>query len=80
MLVDFESIACPTKVIGTDPTLPYSYLPKFDLSDIVTIDYDFLPDTTHFLQLENPRQCADVVQSFLRTRVWLILIGIQPMA
>ena len=41
--VEFEEITCPVKVIGADPTLPYSYLPTLDLSDMLNVDYDFLP-------------------------------------
>ena len=65
VLVDFETLQCPVKVIGADPTLPYSYLPTFDLSHVLTVDYDFLPETTHFLQLEQPQACADAVRGFL---------------
>ncbi len=65
VLVDFPSLHCPVKVIGADPTLPYSYLPTLDLSDIVEVDYDFLPDATHFLPLEQPGQCVDGLTRFL---------------
>lgn len=66
VLVDFEHIRCPVKVLGADPTLPYSYLPTFDLSYVVKLDYDFLPESTHLLQLEQPEKCARVVVEFLR--------------
>ena len=65
VLVDFDEFRCPIKVIGADPTLPYSYLPTFDLSHVLTVDYDFLPETTHFLQLEQPEACAESVREFL---------------
>ena len=64
-LVDFETLPCPTKVIGADPTLPYSYLPAFNLSDVLTVDYDFIPDTTHLLQLEKPAECVEAVRKFI---------------
>ena len=63
--VDFTEIMCPVKVIGADPTIPYSYLPTLDLSDILSVDYDFLPDATHFLQLEKPTECAAMLRDFL---------------
>ena len=63
--VDFESLECPIKVIGADPTLPFSYLPTLDLSDILSVDYDFLPEATHFLQLEKPAECADSLRQYL---------------
>ena len=65
VLIDFPSSKCPTKVIGADPTLPYSYLPTLDLSDAVGVDYDFLPDATHFLQLEQPEECVDTMREFV---------------
>ncbi|MCY4398605.1 MAG: alpha/beta hydrolase [Gemmatimonadetes bacterium] len=64
-LVDFGNLPCPTKVIGSDPTLPYAYLPTFDLGHIQTVDYDFIPDTTHFLQLEKPSECVRAMCEFL---------------
>ncbi len=64
-LVDFGHLPCPTKVIGSDPTLPYAYLPTFNLSHIQTVDYDFIPETTHFLQLEKPAECARTMCGFM---------------
>ncbi len=65
VLVDFEKLRCPIKVIGADPTLPYSYLPTLDLSDVMTVDYDFLPEATHLLQLEQPGECVEVTRDFI---------------
>ena len=65
VLIDFGTMKCPTKVIGADPTLQYSYLPTLDLSDIMAVDYDFLPEATHFLQLEEPEQCVDAMREFI---------------
>ena len=65
VLIDFSTMKCPTKVIGADPTLPYSYLPTLNLSDIMAVDYDFLPEATHLLQLEEPEQCAEALHDFL---------------
>lgn len=65
-LVDFEALRCPTKVIGADPTLPVSFLPSVDISEIVQIDYDFIPESTHLLQLEVPEQCVAVMIEFLQ--------------
>ena len=66
VLVDFDETVCPTKVIGADPTLPYSYLPTLDPGDVFTVDYDFLPDASHFLQLEQPKQCATLLHEFVQ--------------
>lgn len=65
VLADLDSLSCPTKVIGADPTLPTAYLPTFSLSHILTVDYDFLPGTTHLLQLEKPAECVKLVREFL---------------
>ena len=66
VLADLDSLSCPTKVIGADPTLPTAYLPTFSLGHILTVDYDFLPETTHLLQLEKPAECVELVREFLR--------------
>jgi pimeloyl-ACP methyl ester carboxylesterase len=65
VLVDFAKFHCPIKVIGADPTLPYSYLPTLDLSDIMHVDYDFLPNATHFLPIEQPETCAHEVRNYI---------------
>ena len=67
VLVDFDTLLSPTKVIGADPTLPYSYLPTLDLTDVYTVDYDFLPDTSHYLQFEQPENCVKAMLEFLET-------------
>ena len=66
VLVDFEETECPTKVIGADPTLPYSYLPTLAPGHMLTVDYDFLPGASHFLQLEQPKQCATLLHEFVQ--------------
>ena len=65
VLAEIEDPPCPTKVIGADPTLPFSFLPTLDLSEMVGVDYDFVPDATHFLQLEQPRRCVEMTIEFL---------------
>ena len=65
VLVDFDASRCPTKVIGADPTLPFSYLPTLDLSGIESVDYDFVPESTHLLQLEKPEVCVALVKEYL---------------
>ena len=62
---DVRSLSCPTKIIGADPTVPFSFLPSVDLGDVVALDYDFVPETTHFLQLEQPQACIDLMLDFL---------------
>lgn len=64
-LLDLSMLNCPTKVIGADPTLAYAYLPTFDLSHASAVDYDFIPDASHLLQVERPKHCAEMVREFL---------------
>ena len=63
-LIELDALHCPTKVISADPTVPYSYLPSADLSGILSVDYDFLPDTSHLLQLEQPQECVAIMREF----------------
>lgn len=65
--VNVDAISCPVKVIGADPTIPYSYLPSLDLDSIARVNYDFLPEATHFLQIEQPAECVGIMLDFLRT-------------
>ncbi|MCY3883764.1 MAG: alpha/beta hydrolase [Gammaproteobacteria bacterium] len=59
--VDVEALSCPVKVIGSDPVMLHSYMPTVDLGEILALDYDFVPDTTHFLQLEQPEACISAM-------------------
>ena len=63
-----DSIDIPLKVIGADPAVPYSFLPSYDLSTLTVLDYDFIPDTTHLLQLEVPLRCVELTREFLRAQ------------
>ena len=58
-------LKCPVKVVGSDPTVPYSFVPAMDVKTLTMLNYDFLPETTHFLQLEHPQDCADAMTEFL---------------
>lgn len=64
-LLDLDLIACPKKIVGADPTLPHSYLPTLDQRSAYEVDYDFIPETTHLLQLEKPEECVAVTREFL---------------
>ena len=63
-----DSIDIPVKVIGSDPTATFSFLPSMDLSTLTVLDYDFVPDTTHLLQLEAPHDCVELTVQFLRAQ------------
>ena len=64
---DFRSLGCPVKVVGSDPTIRFSFMPAFDLSALDEMNYDYIPDSTHLLLLEYPRECASVLVEFLET-------------
>lgn len=62
---DTAHLACPVKVIGGDPSIEFSSLPSVDLEGLIGWDYDFIPHTTHFLQLEHPEECVSTMVAFL---------------
>ena len=63
--VDLDKLPCPVRVIGSDPLLPSSYLPTVDLSHMLDVDFDFLPDATHYMQIEQPQECVKFVREFV---------------
>lgn len=70
-VLDVELVSCPTKVISGDPMIRNVFLPSFDLGHLSTVDYDFIPDTTHLLQLEKPADCASVTREFLERQAFV---------
>ena len=66
VIVDFDAISCPTKIIGPDPALPYAYVPSYNLNSFVTIDYEYIPQTSHFMQFEKPEHCVQITKNFLK--------------
>ncbi len=60
-----DSLSCPVKAIGSDPTIPYSFMPSMDLSTLTMMNYDFIPESTHFLPLEFPEECVALTVEFL---------------
>ena len=65
LLVNFTDVSCPVKILGSDPTVSYSYLPTIDFSHIVNMDYSLLPGSTHWLQIEKPKECVEQLYQFL---------------
>ncbi len=63
--VNVDKLPCPTKAIGADPMVPHSFMPTVDLSELMILDYDFVPETTHLLQLEAPGVCVHLMLEFL---------------
>ncbi|MCY4011308.1 MAG: alpha/beta hydrolase [Gammaproteobacteria bacterium] len=67
--VDLETLACPVKVIGSDPATPHTFLPTVSMRELLALDYDFVPETSHFLQLEEPEECAATAMQFIAEAV-----------
>ena len=63
--VDPASVRRPVKVIGADPSLPYPFWPTFDFAELLGMDYEFVPGTTHFLQMEKPEECVARLRAFI---------------
>ena len=63
--VDPASVRCPVKVIGADPSLPYPIWPTFNFAELLDMDYEFVPGTTHFLQVEKPEECVARLRAFM---------------
>ena len=48
---------CPVKAISADPTITGTYLPGEGMEELVHVDYDFVPETSHLHQIEAPNRC-----------------------
>ena len=71
--VDVDAITCPLTVIGSDPVARHSFLPTVAMNEIMALNYDFIPETTHFLQLEEPEQCVATMLEFIGDEGELVL-------
>ena len=58
MQIDTRQVRCPVKVVGSDPTNSFTFMPSMDFDELARMSYDFLPETTHLLQLEEPEKCV----------------------
>ena len=45
------------------------------MNEIMALNYDFIPETTHFLQLEEPEQCVAALLQFIGDEGELVLAG-----
>ena len=63
--LDLDTLGIPVKVIGSDPMIPFSFLPSVNPTLVRKVDYDFVPDATHMLQLEEPEACVVLMLDFL---------------
>ena len=67
IIISLEALRCPVKVIGADPLTPFSFLPATDPNLIAKVGYDFIPETTHYLPLEEPEDCAALLTDFVES-------------
>jgi pimeloyl-ACP methyl ester carboxylesterase len=64
-----NELQCPTILIGGDPDAPFAGPPARvcrAVHEEMGTPYISIPGTTHFLQLEEPDACREVLLSFLR--------------
>ncbi len=52
-------------MIGADPTISFNHMPTIDMSGLITDGYDYVPNRSHFLQLEDPEPTAQLAVEFL---------------
>ena len=61
-------VKVPVKLIGADPHIegagPPALIAKA-IAEEIPLEYESIPDTTHFLQIERPELCLRAVKSFL---------------
>jgi pimeloyl-ACP methyl ester carboxylesterase len=65
-----KRLRMPTIVIAADPDLPDAGAPALicrALHQDTGINYTIIRDTTHFLQVEQPRACRDALMAFLQS-------------
>ena len=68
MQLDQTRVSCPVKTLAADPTKPpMAFMSGTDLDALIATGYDFLPDATHLLQLEEPGFCEGFTAEALAT-------------
>ena len=64
-ITETRDAPCPVKAISADPTIVGTYLPGEGMEELVHMDYDFVPETSHLHQIEAPDQCREAMLEFL---------------
>lgn len=62
------NLAIPIKLICADPDMKGAQAPAQigrAMADELPLEYEAIPDTTHFLQIERPVECIRAMESFL---------------
>lgn len=64
-----KPVTTPFKIVGADPTIDSAQAPARicqALSQVAPIDYEFVANSSHFMQIEQPDACAQIVSDFTR--------------
>ena len=64
-ITEARDAPCPVKAISADPTIAGTYLPGEGMEELMHVDYDFVPETSHLHQIEAPEQCRQAMLEFL---------------
>jgi pimeloyl-ACP methyl ester carboxylesterase len=61
-------VKAPVKLIGADPHIEGAGAPALiskAIAEEMPVEYEAIPNTTHFLQLEKPEECVRAMETFL---------------
>ncbi len=66
--VKLGQVKAPVKLIGADPNIEGASVPGLlskAVAEETAVEYEAVPDTTHFLQIEQPEACVHAMETFL---------------
>jgi pimeloyl-ACP methyl ester carboxylesterase len=66
--VKLGHVKAPVKLIGADPNIEGPSVPGLlskAVAEETPVEYEAIPDTTHFLQMEQPEACVRAMETFL---------------
>ncbi len=66
--VKLGEVKAPVKLIGADPNIDGASVPGLlsrAVAEETAVEYEAIPDTTHFLQIEKPEACVRAMETFL---------------
>jgi pimeloyl-ACP methyl ester carboxylesterase len=66
--VKLGHVKAPVKLIGADPHIEGASVPGLlskAVAEETAVEYEAIPDTTHFLQIERPEECVSAMETFL---------------
>ena len=72
-------LSVPIKLICADPDLEGAQAPALigrAMAQELPLEYEVIPDTTHFLQIERPAECIRAMESFLNKHGFAVSTGL----